>query len=197
MLDPEHQESMSLLFYDFNQNARSGGDKEGRDLMTDFNGDRGSVFEKRPTTSHFAGSDRLPSRQVKTRAGKRVSIASRRTKSRMQVTGATKPQIKHKNRNVHISASPNRKKPEFHRNLDQIRSKRKITTREVTTAQIQDQNQLQGVQKTRFGRLKNRNGILKRKKSPLLMKNEHGIRLIGAYDKVIVEEEDLAKEYDM
>lgn len=45
--------------------------------------------------------------------------------------------------------------------------------------------------------MKNWNGVLKRKKSPLLMKNENGIRLIGAYDKVIIEEEDLAKEYDM
>ena len=62
MLEPTHKESMSLLFYDFNSNARSGGNNEGVDLISDLNGEGGAVQMKRPITSHFAGGDRLPSR---------------------------------------------------------------------------------------------------------------------------------------
>jgi len=53
--------------------------------MSEINGERSTAQGKRPTTSGFVRGDRLPSRQVKTRAQKRVSINSRRNKSRAKI----------------------------------------------------------------------------------------------------------------
>ena len=79
LLHPDHRESMSLLFYDFNNGARNTEPKESAYQDTDINVERGLAAARRPITSHFGGkADRLPSRQVKTRNRKRISLASRK-----------------------------------------------------------------------------------------------------------------------
>lgn len=100
-LNPNHNESSNLLFYDFNAGARQfrfGGGKNSR-LATrgEFQrtGMQGAKFidhdiieaegldgnggRRRPTTSHNQGGDRLPSRAVKTRdRARRMNMAKKK-----------------------------------------------------------------------------------------------------------------------
>ena len=191
LLDPEHRESMSLLFYDFNRQGTRVGEEA-----------------RRPTTSHFTVSDRLPSRQVKTRSGKRMSIMSRRNKTR---GGEQRKQ-------AHVSASPqnhpaiaNSGKNSF---KPSPRSKRKITTAKATHQRLgfeppggftQGQNLANyfpsefgahvGGGQPRFPRQLSKQDAVGRKKSPLILQQAPGCPS-GRFDfthKAIKEE---AQEYE-
>lgn len=120
-LNPNVDESKSLLFYDFNQGARQfnfGGGGNNTRLATrgefrrtgmagakliDTNkieADEGDdKAKRRPTTSHFRCGDRLPSRASKTRdRSKRIQIGGRKANKRQQGIN--------KNTYAHESVSP-------------------------------------------------------------------------------------------